>query len=409
MNICIFSVVTCWHGVRGGMEEHLRLLTRELVGRGHEVTVISSANPSGVEAEIKEGSHLYYLTNSAFGSQRGKWRSESYRLFRELHQQAPFDLVCANGTVVPPEVIDYSRNVSTPVVVISHGVVGWMLLSEISQVLSHKRGYGRLVKSLLSFLYYYLFWEWPLFVRCNAVIAVSGDVKQSISRWYGVRGSKVSAVFYGIDAELFSPNDGARALVRKRYDVLAEETLLVFLSVATEQKGLHVLIRAFLQVSNICAKTRLMVVGDGEFLDDAKSLVKSLGLKDRVIFVGYVPHEQAPDYINASDVFVLPTLRQETFCMAMAEAMACRKPVIVSRIGAIPSIVHDGVDGFLVSPGDVEGLSQAIMRVINDVGLASEVSQRARTTIMNNYGVDRMVQGTVDVFEAAVSVGRFIV
>lgn len=386
------------------MEEHLRLLTRELVRREHEITVISSANPSGVDSEVKEGSHLYYLKDTTFGSQRGKWRSESYRLFRELHQQKPFDVLCANGTVVPPEVVDYGRKVLMPVVLISHGVVGWMLLSEISQTLSHKKGYGRLVKSLLSFLYYYFWWEWPLFMQCNAVIAVSTDVKKSIARWYGVRGSRVHTVFYGIDAELFSPNDNARALIRKRYGVLEGETLLVFLSIATKQKGLHLLIRAFRQVCDIYDKARLMVVGDGEFLDDAKCLVKKLDLEGRVIFIGHVPHEHAPDYINASDLFVLPTLRQETFCMAMAEAMACRKPVIVSRIGAIPSIVHDGVDGFLVSPGDLEGLLKIIMRLINDNRLANEVSQRARATIISKYGVDRMVQGTLRVFEEVVGI-----
>ncbi len=88
--------------------------------------------------------------------------------------------------------------------------------------------------------------------------------------------------------------------------------------------------------------------------------VFDMGLEREVIFAGPVLHEEAASYINACDLFVLPTIRQEGLPFAILEAMACQKPVIVTQIGGISSVVRDGSNGILVAPGDLEKLQEAI-------------------------------------------------
>jgi glycosyltransferase involved in cell wall biosynthesis len=131
-----------------------------------------------------------------------------------------------------------------------------------------------------------------------------------------------------------------------------------------------------------------------------------MALQSRVVFAGAVPHERAADYFNAADLYVLPTLRQEGLPFSLVEAMACQKPVIVSRIGGVPSIVVPGVNGLLVTPDDLESLSQAIVRVLTDKELAANLSQKARETVVGGYSLATMVQGTLKVFEAVLGKKR---
>lgn len=171
MNICFISLVTFWHGVRGGMEVHGQLVTEGLARLGHQVTAVSSSNPSGAEVETHEGVTLHYLRGTTFGSQRGRWASECCERFASLHRQRAFDVVCCQQGVAPRRLLDFCRRNSVPVVVILQGHEGLMLLSEVRQAHSHGTGYGLLPRRVLAFLYHYAAWEFPVIRACDRVIA----------------------------------------------------------------------------------------------------------------------------------------------------------------------------------------------------------------------------------------------
>jgi len=406
MKICLVSVVTYWHGMKGGMEVHGRLLARALAARGHEVTVITSRHPSGRERDHREGVELHYLQGTEFASQKGKWASECDRRFRELHQKHLFDVLCCQHMVVPPALLDFARQQGVPVVVITEGLAGWVLLSELRQAFSHNKGYGQLWRQALSFLFYYLFWELPVARACDAVIAVSDEVARSVPRWCGVSSGKVFTVYNGVDVQAFAPDRDAREAIRKQYGLAPDDRLILFLSHVTRQKGLHVLLKCLPRVRARHEHVKLLVAGEGDYLADVKYLVDTMKLQASVIFAGHVPHEMAPAYINASDFFILPTLRQEGMPFALLEAMACQKPIIASRIGGIPSVVEDSANGLLVSPGDPASLTNAVLRVLGDRALAEQIARQARATILRGYSLDSMVEGTLKVFETVVGHAR---
>lgn len=401
MRICLVSVVTYGHGVKGGMEIHGRILTRELATRGHDVTVISSRHPSGQESERLDGITFHYLRDTVFGSQKGTWASACDRRFRELHREHPFDILCCQHMIVPTTLIDFARQHGVPVVVLTEGLAGWVLLSEIRQAMSHRKGYGRLGRRLGAFLYYYLGWELPVARRCDALIAVSNEVARSVPRWCGVSPRKVYTVYNGVDVQAFAPNPEAREAVRRQYCVVPEDRLIVFLSHVTRQKGLHVLIKSLPDVLAQRGGVKLLVAGGGEYLDEARRLVEAMRLQQSVMFGGHVPHERTAGHLNAADLFVLPTVRQEGMPFALLEAMACLKPVVASRIGGIPSVVQHGVNGLLVSPGNAADLTRAVLRLLDDEELAERIARKARETVVRNYSIDSMVDGTLRVFDAA--------
>lgn len=398
MKICLFSIVTYWHGMKGGMEIHGKTLCEGLVKRGHDVVVISTAHPDGKAFEEKNGIKLHYLKNTVFGSKRNGWETASLKKFLELERVNNFDIICSMSVIIPKELIKAKREI--PVIVISEGTGIMMLLSEIKQTFSHRNGFKNLNKTILSFVYHYFFQE-LLLKEYDAVIAVSNEVAKSTLRWYFVDKRKVYIVYNGVETDLFRPDQEQRKNTRKTLAILNEEKVLLFFGFVTKQKGLHLLIKALPTILKNNKYVKLMIVGEGEYLDEARLMLKQSGLGNCAIFTGHIPHKDASHYINASDIFVMPTLRQEGLPFALIEAMACQKPVIASRIGGIPSVIDDGINGLLISPGDVSELAENVIFLLNNKDSSNKLAKKARKKVIQKFSLENMTEGTIKVFEMA--------
>ncbi len=117
--------------------------------------------------------------------------------------------------------------------------------------------------------------------------------------------------------------------------------------------------------------------------------VERLGLKDSVLFTGF--QSDVSEIIATFDVAVLPS-HFEGMGRVLLEAMAMEKPVVASRVGGIPDLVQHGINGLLVTPGDVEGLAEALMKALNDKGLAEKMGKAGRKMISEKFSADHMVR-----------------
>lgn len=117
-----------------------------------------------------------------------------------------------------------------------------------------------------------------------------------------------------------------------------------------------------------------------------------------------VPFESLPEHFNACDVFVNPTIRQNGYDLTILEAMACEKPVVVSNLGSVPTVIEDGVDGVLVPPGDVDALARAVVRVLSDEELARRLDRAVRRRVVERFSVDSMVEGKIVVYNEIISI-----
>ncbi len=402
MNVCFVSLVTVSQGIKGGMEVHGKLLTEGLVGLGHGVTVVASRHPAGVEAETRGGVRLRYARAGQLGSQRGAWAGECTRLVSALHREAPIDVLCCQQAVVPPRLLRFARLQRLPIVAIMHGHEGLALLSELRQAWSHRNGLGILPRRAASFVYCHVWWERPLLHACNRIIAVSDEIARSLRRWFRVSQDRIEVIYNGVDTRRFRPDPERRAATRRALGFGEDEAMALYLSHVTRQKGLHVLLHALPRIREAWPRSRVVVVGAGDYLADGQALARRLGVSPHVVFVGEVPHERAPEYLAACDVFVLPTLRQEGLPFAVLEAMASEKPVLVSRIGGVTSVVQDGVNGLLARAGDPDALARGLVRVLADRELARRLARSARDTVLRAFSTGHMVQGTADVLERVV-------
>jgi glycosyltransferase involved in cell wall biosynthesis len=403
MNICLFAIVNYWQGINGGMEIHGKALCEGLVKRGHDVTIISTNHPEGIEFEIQNGIKIHYLKNSIFGSRRKGWQKESIKKFRALNNECRFDVICCQSAVVRGRIKKIERLRRIPVTAIIESHEGMVFLSEIKQTIAAKEGFSGIFKNFLKFLYYYTFWELPLLHQYDAVIGVSDEVTRGIRRWHFMKSKKLHTVYNGIDTNVFRPDEKQRLRIRNIYAIESDIKVLLFLSHVTRQKGLDQFIHAMPAILQESRKVKLLVVGGGDYLEEAKRLIKKNNLNNHVIFTGPVAHQDAANYINASDIFVLPTLRQEGLPFAMLEAMACQKPVIVSRIGGVPSAITDGENGLLVSPGNSDELFNKTVYLLNNESLNEKLAFNAHRSVQRRFGIDIMIDRTVQVMENTIS------
>ena len=186
----------------------------------------------------------------------------------------------------------------------------------------------------------------------NSVIEVVNDkeVTNELKKEFGIDEKKLFVVYNGIDTVVFKPDERKREFVWKKFSLDEKDKVLLMAGVIHKQKGMHIGLRAFVQIKKKISEAKMMIVGNGPQLESLKIFAKKLNIEDDVIFCGFIPNEEVSSYCNAADLFLNPTVRVEGHPIVVIEAMACSKPVVISRIGGTQSTIDDGVSGFFVKP-----------------------------------------------------------
>lgn len=221
--------------------------------------------------------------------------------------------------------------------------------------------------------------------RLAAAIARSADAVVALSEdWRTRLSERVSGVRW------FVVENGVAAPDAKELYARATGLEVLFLGNLGERKGVPELLEAFARVSEASA---LLLAGGEEtegFNGIARERCEALGISHRVRFLGPVVGDAKAALLQRADIFVLPS-RAEGLPMALLEAMACGLPVVSTRVGAIPSVVTQGIDGLLIDSGDVEALADSLRALCVDAGLRERLGRTARETCLAGYGVERTV------------------
>lgn len=156
--------------------------------------------------------------------------------------------------------------------------------------------------------------------------------------------------------------------------------------------GVDILIRAFAAARESlaasdpesAARLRLLLVGGGPQRDDLVALASDLGLETTVEFVGTVRHGTVPEYLRRLDVYAAPS-RSESFGVAVLEASACARPVVVSDVGGLPEVVVDGITGLVIPRESVSATADALLKLITDPSLRCRMGEAGRQHALKNY------------------------
>lgn len=162
-----------------------------------------------------------------------------------------------------------------------------------------------------------------------------------------------------------------------------EADRILFLGRADTPKGVYDLLAAVAALAPSFPKVRLAVGGDGD-LARLRTRAAQLGIADRLEVLGWIGAADKADQLARAAVFCLPS-HAEGLPMAMLEAMAVGKAVVVSHVGGIPEAVADGDNGLLVAPRDVQALTAALSRLLADSVLRRRLGERARQTVAERF------------------------
>jgi glycosyltransferase involved in cell wall biosynthesis len=210
----------------------------------------------------------------------------------------------------------------------------------------------------------------------DAGIAVSRTTKDFMVRRRFLPASKIRVVFNGAPLDEFKPESRERtAAVRARYGIPPGAPLLGTVGRLDAQKGNEHLLAALPAVLARHPDVRLLVVGEGELMDEHRAQAYRLELSDRVVFAGF--SSEIPLLQSAMDVQVFPSIFEGT-PLTLFEAMSMARPIVSTWVDGLGEVLRHEETGLLVPPADPPALAEALCRVLDEPGLAARLASRAQ-------------------------------
>ena len=244
--------------------------------------------------------------------------------------------------------------------------------------------------------------ERMLWSSADRLLVVSRAVKDDVTRFYGLDPGRVRVVYNGVDTELFSPGKGGP--LPAQVEGLAGKRLILFVGHFGFRKGIIFAIRAMRQVRAEFPDAHLLCIGGtpawmgkNDYKQMLRAEAQRNGVEDCVTLLDAVRNEELVEFYRRSEVFVLPSY-YEAFSKVAAEAMACGRPVVATRTGALPELVSDGESGFLVSFGSTAAISERLIRLLGDGALRAAMGKRGRETIVSQFTWRKVAERTRDVY-----------
>ncbi len=226
-----------------------------------------------------------------------------------------------------------------------------------------------------------------LIKNIDAFIAISEEIKEGLIK-DGFPEDRIVRISNFIDTGKFDKLSSEERMYKKAKLLSEDKICILFSGRFIKRKGVEYLLEAWKAVSGKFGNARLYLLGNGPLFEDMKGLANMLSISDKVVFKGHI--NNVVDYLNASDIFVLPSL-QEGMPNALLEAMACGLPPVATRIGGVEDIIQDEYNGILVKPEDAYDLAEGIIRLIEDEELRKRISENAYRTIKKNYSLESVV------------------
>ena len=232
--------------------------------------------------------------------------------------------------------------------------------------------------------------------KLDMVIAVSEEMKKDILKCYDITEEKVRVVHNGIDLDEYRYVESDTA--KHEYGIW--DDYILFVGRMSRQKGIFHLLDA---VRNLPEDVQVVVCAGAPDTEEVeRELVQEAAKWPNVKLIRkMVPKNKIIELYSHAQVFCCPSI-YEPFGIINLEAMACETPVVASSVGGITEVVVDEETGFLVEPGNSQGLAEALNKLLSDRDLACAMGKAGRQRVEQHFSWDSIARQTLDVYEALI-------
>jgi glycosyltransferase involved in cell wall biosynthesis len=221
------------------------------------------------------------------------------------------------------------------------------------------------------------------------LVAVAPQVRDDLVELGVASPDRFSVIRLGIDLEnRIVGTEEQRADLRRLFGVPAERFVVGWIGRMTSIKRVPDVLHAFRRLRDRGIDATLCLVGDGPDSERVEELAHELGISRHTLFIGY--QRDVASYYAFFDALLLPSANEGTPVVAI-EALASRRPVVATRVGGVPDVVTNGIDGYLVEVGDVEAMADRLAELALRPERARELGQAGRENVLPRYRVERLV------------------
>jgi glycosyltransferase involved in cell wall biosynthesis len=358
----------------GGIGYYVYALSKELIEKGHKVTVITKGSIDKTKKGVIEGINIFkasFFPIYPFHI----WIHGTFvnKVLKSLEHE--LTLVHLHTPLPPPitTLLPILTTVHTPMKVDAR-------YHEIFDAHS-------LTQKLQSMLVYPHI-ESKLFRISNKIVAVSKSVAKELSE-YGLDPNEITVVGNGVDEKTFVP------LRNKNH----KEKYVLYTGILRARKGLFDLVNCAERVCRGYPNVKFVLCGMGPFFHKLEKTLKRMGLNEKVMLLGRVKRDRLVQIYQNATVHVVPS-HYEGLPTVLLEAMSCGLPVVATDIGGNNEVITSGVNGFLVPPKSPTAMAEAILKLLDDEKLRKKIGKAARETIEKRYTWDKIAGNTLECYES---------
>jgi glycosyltransferase involved in cell wall biosynthesis len=231
----------------------------------------------------------------------------------------------------------------------------------------------------------------------TGVISVSGYGYRNFAARDLVPKQRFHVVYNAVDVERAAAG-GCTADFRQRYGIPPGRLVVTQVSWLIPEKGVDDFVAAAREVIAAEPRAHFVIAGDGAHGPNLERMVQELGIAAHVTFTGPVADPLADGLFAASDVVCQLSRWEEVFGYVNAEAMACGRPLVGTRVGGIPEIIQDGITGFLVERRDVKAMAARILELLRDPDLRQRMGETGREVCRERFNLKANVAQLVRVY-----------
>ena len=265
-----------------------------------------------------------------------------------------------------------------------------------------------------DFLSYSLkeFWLIPLifiikrmYSRATRIICHSYTVREVLERAH-IPMDNVVVICSGVENQFLSepPKVEIISKLKDEFGIKNEEKVILTVARIVRRKGHDSVIKALPQIVKDFPKIKYLIVGEGEYKGTVETLVEKLGLRDKVIFAGEIPHEDIIHFYDLCDVFVMPNRaisgKIEGLPNSLLEAAARGKPIVAGANFGSLEVVDEGKTGYLVDPDNLDQIRRAILDLIKNKEKSLVFGRNGREKVQNQFTEERMIKEFLRVLES---------